>query len=121
MTSDGTDAGFDISAYFDTEAYWVIWQVGRSPRGERRIRRISQQYGSEALADRDAERYRKSGVVTWVEKTSPPAPRDIPWEAIQALRSPAIVTPSGGAIALASAWAPPVPVSAGGPTRPPPT
>jgi hypothetical protein len=75
----------DLNQFMDTESFWVIWQVGRSPRGDKRIRQISQVYHSQARAEADAERYRKSGVVTWVEEARPLAPSQVPQAAVDAL------------------------------------
>lgn len=105
MISEKDAKTWDVKAFFDTDPFWVIWQVGRTPRGERRIRRITQNYGSAALANADAERFRKSGVVTWVEEARPLAPLDVPQAAIEALKdaTPA-APPSAAATALAAAW-----------------
>ena len=75
----------DLGRFIDTESFWVIWQVGHTPRGDKRIRRISQQYHTEARAEADAERYRRSGVVTWVEEARPLAPSQVPQAAVDAL------------------------------------
>ena len=75
----------DLDRFLDTEPYWVIWQVAQAPGGGRRIRRISQDYRTRAAADFDADRFRKSGTVTWVEEARPLAPTEAPAEAIAAL------------------------------------
>ncbi len=103
MTNNAGDKEWDLNAFFDTKPFWVIWQIGLAPGGAKRIRRITQSYGSEALARADAERYGKSGVITWVEKASPLAPLDVPVAAIEALGGPAGAPTSVGAIALAAA------------------
>jgi hypothetical protein len=103
MTSKVADAEWDLSAYFDTQPFWVIWQVGTAPGGAKRIRRITQQYGSEAQANADAERFRKSGTVTWVEKASPLAPLDVPQAAIDSLRGVTSEPQSNASVALATA------------------
>jgi hypothetical protein len=85
MTQKDKDLKQDLSPFMDTQAFWVIWQVGCSPRGEKRFRRISQEYGTQARAEVDAERYRKSGTVTWVEQARPPAPGQVPQAALDAV------------------------------------
>ena len=79
----------DLSAFLDTELFWVIWQTSLPAGGRNRIRRISQNYASAARAEADAERYRKSGAVTWVEEARPLAPRRVPAAALDALRGTA--------------------------------
>jgi hypothetical protein len=76
----------DLSPFINTESFWVIWQANLLAGGRNRIRRISQDYGSAARAEADAERYRKSGVITWVEEARPLAPAHVPAEAMDALR-----------------------------------
>ena len=84
------DAGSgDLSAFMDTERFWVIWQASVPADGRNRIRRISQEYRSEARAEADAERYRKSGTITWVEEARPMTPLHIPQAALDALRGTA--------------------------------
>ena len=72
----------DLSAWIDTQPYWVIWQVGSAPTGGRRIRRVFADYRSEVRANADAERLGKSGAITWVEEIRPLAPAHVPAEAI---------------------------------------
>jgi|GEM_PF-6232830 len=94
----------DLSAYIDTAPFWVIWQTSRPAGGRNRIRRISQDYATAARAEADAERYRRSGAVTWVEEARPLAPRQVPAAAIEALRGPMAeggVTAIGGRAAQA--------------------
>jgi hypothetical protein len=79
-------AGEDLSAFIDTERFWVIWQASVPAGGRNRIRRISQDYRTEARAEADAERYRKSGAITWVEEARPLAPAHVPAAALDALR-----------------------------------
>jgi hypothetical protein len=79
----------EADSFFDTEPYWVIWQASIPAGGTNRIRRISQDYRTEARAEADAERYRKSGAVTWVEEARPLAPRAVPAAALEALRGAA--------------------------------
>lgn len=79
------DTRQNLDRFLDTEPYWVIWQVAHAPGGERRIRRISQDYRTQAAAVFDADRFRKSGTVTWVEEARPLVPREAPAEAIEAL------------------------------------
>ena len=76
----------EAGAFFDTEPFWVIWQVSLPASGANRIRRISQEYRTEARAEADAERYRKSGAITWVEEARPLAPAHVPAAAVDALR-----------------------------------
>ena len=76
----------DLSAYLDTEAFWVIWQTSLPAGGRSRIRRISQDYASAARAEADAERYRKSGAIVWVEQARPLAPLSVPVAALDLLR-----------------------------------
>jgi hypothetical protein len=76
----------DLSAFLDTERFWVIWQTSLPAGGRHRIRRISQDYATAARAEADAERYRKSGAITWVEEARPLAPLHVPVAAIEALR-----------------------------------
>ena len=42
------EAGGDLSAFIDTERFWVIWQVRLPERGGNCIRRISQDYRTQA-------------------------------------------------------------------------
>jgi hypothetical protein len=86
----------DLSAFIDTERFWVIWQVRLPERGGNCIRRISQDYRTEARAEADAERYRKSGAVTWVEEARPLAPAHVPAEALGALRGTVLPPPGAG-------------------------
>ena len=90
MASKATAAGDpemrEADAYYDTKPYWVIWQASIPAGGPNRIRRISQEYGTAARAEADAERFRKSGAITWIEETRPLAPKHVPAEALDALR-----------------------------------
>ena len=79
----------DLSSFLDTEPFWVIWQTSLPAGGRSRIRRISQNYASAARAEADAERYRKSGAITWVEEARPLAPLHVPKAALAALRGTA--------------------------------
>lgn len=92
----------DLNQFIDTESFWVIWQVGRSPRGDKRIRQISQVYHSEARAQADAERYRRSGVVTWVEEARPLAPSQVPQEAVDALWATTAPVPTQAVAAIST-------------------
>jgi hypothetical protein len=76
----------EADSFFDTEPFWVIWQASIPAGGTNRIRRISQEYRTAARAEADAERYRKSGAITWVEEARPLAPLHVPAEALDALR-----------------------------------
>jgi hypothetical protein len=76
----------DLAAFIDTEPFWVIWQTRVPAGGRRSIRRISQDYATAARAEADAERYRKSGAITWVEEARPLAPRQVPAAAMEVLR-----------------------------------
>ena len=76
----------EAESFFDTEPFWVIWQASIPAGGTNRIRRISQEYRTEARAEADAERYRKSGAITWVEEARPLAPLAVPAAALDALR-----------------------------------
>ena len=69
------DAADDLSAFIDAAPFWVIWQTSLPAGGRNRIRRISQDYATAARAEADAERYRRSGAITWVEEARPLAPR----------------------------------------------
>lgn len=80
------EAAVDASAYIDSAPFWVIWQTSLPAGGRSRIRRISQDYATAARAEADAERYRKSGAITWVEEARPLAPRRVPTAALEALR-----------------------------------
>jgi hypothetical protein len=80
------DEAGDLSAFLDTAPFWVIWQASLPAGGRNRIRRISQDYSTPARAEADAERYRKSGAITWVEEARPLAPRAVPAAALEALR-----------------------------------
>lgn len=89
----------DASAYIDSAPFWVIWQASLPASGRNRIRRISQDYATAARAEADAERYRRSGVITWVEEARPLAPLAVPAAALDALRgtaAPNAVTAIGG-------------------------
>ena len=90
MASEATAADdaaiLEADAFYDTRPYWVIWQASIPAAGPNRIRRISQEYGTEARAEADAERFRKSGAVTWIEETRPLAPKHVPAAALDALR-----------------------------------
>jgi hypothetical protein len=87
----------DLSAYIDAAPFWVIWQTSLPAGGRNRIRRISQDYTTAARAEADAERYRKSGAITWVEEARPLAPRNVPVAAVEALRGTA---PDGSVTAI---------------------
>ena len=76
----------DLSPYLDTAPFWVIWQTSLPAGGRNRIRRISQDYSTAARAEADAERYRRSGAITWVEEARPLAPVQVPAAALEALR-----------------------------------
>jgi hypothetical protein len=76
----------DLSSFVDSQPFWVIWQTSLPADGRNRIRRISQDYATAARAEADAERYRRSGAVTWVEEARPLAPLRVPAAAIDALR-----------------------------------
>lgn len=90
MASEATTADdaaiLEADAFYDTRPYWVIWQASIPAAGPNRIRRISQEYGTEARAEADAERFRRSGAVTWIEETRPLAPKHVPAAALDALR-----------------------------------
>ena len=62
-----------IDSFFDSEPFWVIWQVSRAPGGNR-IRRISQDFKTEARAIAEAERFRQSGAIT-LDRRSARSPR----------------------------------------------
>ena len=94
------DEAEDLSAYFDTERFWVIWQASLPAGGRNRIRRISQDYATAARAEADAERYRKSGAITWVEEARPLAPRHVPAAAIDALRGTVPPPPRDGVASI---------------------
>jgi hypothetical protein len=79
-------AADDAAAFIDAAPFWVIWQTSVPANGRNRIRRISQDYATAARAEADAERYRRSGAITWVEEARPLAPRTVPAEALDALR-----------------------------------
>ena len=83
-------ASEDFAPFIDTEPFWVIWQASVPAGGGNRIRRITQNYASESRAEADAERFRRSGAVTWVEEARPLAPLHVPAAALDALRG---VTP----------------------------
>ena len=83
------ETGGDAAAFIDSEPFWVIWQASVPAVGVNRIRRISQNYATESRAEADAERFRKSGAVTWVEEARPLAPLRVPAEALDALRGTA--------------------------------
>lgn len=80
------EAAGDASAYFDSAPFWVIWQTSLPANGRNRIRRISQDYATAARAEADAERYRRSGAITWVEEARPLAPLCVPAAALDVLR-----------------------------------
>ena len=96
----------DLSAFIDTERYWVIWQASLPAGGRNRIRRISQDYATSARAEADAERYRKSGVITWVEEARPLAPRQVPAAALDALRGVTPATARKSVTAIGTAMTP---------------
>jgi hypothetical protein len=91
------EAEADLSAFIDSAPFWVIWQTSLPANGRNRIRRISQDYATAARAEADAERYRRSGAITWVEEARPLAPREVPAAAVEALRG---TVPSGGVTAI---------------------
>ena len=76
----------DASAYIDAAPFWVIWQTSLPASGRNRIRRISQDYATAARAEADAERYRRSGAIAWVEEARPLAPLHVPDAALDVLR-----------------------------------
>jgi hypothetical protein len=80
------EAEADVSAFIDVAPFWVIWQTSLPANGRNRIRRISQDYATAARAEADAEHYRRSGAVTWVEEARPLAPHAVPAAALEALR-----------------------------------
>ena len=88
----------DASAFIDATPFWVIWQTSLPVGGRNRIRRISQDYVSAARAEADAERYRRSGAITWVEEARPLSPAHVPTEALDALRG--LATPKPGVTAI---------------------
>ncbi|MGZ8285720.1 MAG: hypothetical protein ACXWUQ_08865 [Allosphingosinicella sp.] len=87
VTTEGS--ADDLSAFIDSTPFWVIWQARLPADGRNRIRRISQDYATAARAEHDAERYRKSGAITWVEEARPLAPRNVPAAAVETLRGEA--------------------------------
>ena len=89
MAKVAGDKPDDASAFIDSAPFWVIWQTSLPAGGRNRIRRISQDYATAARAEADAERYRRSGAITWVEEARPLAPRAVPAEALEALRGTA--------------------------------
>jgi hypothetical protein len=94
IAEEATD---ELSGFIEATPFWVIWQTRRPADGRNSIRRISQDYPTLARAEADAERYRKSGAITWVEEARPLAPRAVPAEALEALRG---VTPADGVTAI---------------------
>ena len=80
------EAAEEASAFIDAAPFWVIWQTSLPAGGRNRIRRISQDYASAARAEADAERYRRSGAITWVEEARPLAPLHVPAAALEVLR-----------------------------------
>ena len=95
----------EAESFFDTEPFWVIWQASIPASGINRIRRISQNYASASRAEADAERFRKSGAVTWVEEARPLAPLKVPAEALDALRGSAPPAPRESVSAIGGASA----------------
>jgi hypothetical protein len=93
----GNAAADDVSAFIDSTPFWVIWQASLPADGRNRVRRISQDYATSARAEADAERYRRSGTITWVEEARPLAPRAVPSAAIDALRG---TTPGNSVTAI---------------------
>ena len=93
-------AGKDESDFIDSTPFWVIWQTSLPAGGRNRIRRISQDYATAARAEADAERYRKSGAITWVEQARPLAPAQVPAAALDALREIAAPAPREGVTAI---------------------
>lgn len=94
------EAAEDASAYIDAAPFWVIWQASLPAGGRNRIRRISQDYATAARAEADAERYRKSGAITWVEEARPLAPHHVPAAALDALRGIVPAPPRDGVTAI---------------------
>ena len=94
------EAAGDASAYIDSAPFWVIWQTSLPAGGRNRIRRISQDYATAARAEADAERYRKSGAITWVEEARPLAPSHVPAAALEALRGNVPAAPRDGVTAI---------------------
>jgi hypothetical protein len=90
----------DASPFIDSAPFWVIWQTSLPASGRNRIRRISQDYATAARAEADAERYRRSGTITWVEKAHPLAPHQIPSAALDALRGVAAPAPRESVTAI---------------------
>ncbi|HEX8239176.1 MAG TPA: hypothetical protein VF574_05480 [Allosphingosinicella sp.] len=100
------EAADAASPFIDAAPFWVIWQTSLPAGGRNRIRRISQDYATSARAEADAERYRNSGAITWVEEARPLAPRAVPATALEALRGSApaeSVAAIGGRAAPSSA------------------
>jgi hypothetical protein len=91
------DPADDVSVFIASEPFWVIWQTSLPANGPNRIRRISQDYTTAARAEADAERYRRSGAITWVEEARPLAPREVPAAALDALRG---ITQADGVTAI---------------------
>lgn len=83
------DKADEAAPYIDSTPFWVIWQARLPADGRNRIRRISQDYPTLARAEADAEQYRRSGTVTWVEEARPLAPYAVPAAALEALRGTA--------------------------------
>ena len=90
----------DASAYIDAAPFWVIWQTSLPASGRNRIRRISQDYATAARAEADAERYRRSGAITWVEEARPLAPLHVPAAALEALRGTVPPPPRDGVTSI---------------------
>ncbi|HEU0099187.1 MAG TPA: hypothetical protein VFQ67_10475 [Allosphingosinicella sp.] len=92
FAGEGAD---DVARYIDSAPFWVIWQTSLPASGRNRIRRISQDYATAARAEADAERFRRSGAITWVEQARPLAPAHVPAAAIEALRGKAAPESAG--------------------------
>lgn len=95
----------DVSTFFDSAPFWVIWQASLPAGGRNRIRRISQDYATAARAEADAERYRRSGTITWVEEARPLAPSRVPAAALAALRGVEPAAPRDGVSTIGPAQA----------------
>jgi hypothetical protein len=93
----------EADSFFDTEPFWVIWQASIPASGANRIRRITQNYATESRAEADAERFRKSGAITWVEEARPLAPLQVPAAALDALRGAAPPAPRESVSAIGGA------------------
>ena len=81
----------------------MIWQASIPAGGTNRIRRITQNYATASRAEADAERFRKSGAITWVEEAKPLAPLAVPAAALDALRGIAPTPVRDGVTAIGAA------------------